>query len=229
MILWLSCALSHGALITVLEENFNLDSARANLASNYPHLDFQLSSSGTPEVAGGILRFGGGADVVMVKNLVLTGEFFISVKIGTITDQPGANNVHMILGQNRLVFHPGYTPIPGAFRIEGPGGFSNVSMGFVPATSVLHTLEVYSHGDGNFNVTIREGNGSNVYTTSFYSLAALGGSVGLATAGSLDGNDIGIYDNLLIQTQGVPEPGTAMLFLLAVLLGSLGKFYKSRF
>ena len=207
------CQFVCAELVTVLDETFNINSSASNLASNYPHLQFSLANT-NPEVAGGILRFGGGVHSVLFKNLDLSGEFFVSLGIGTITDAPGSNNVHVILGQNKLVFHPGYTPIPGAFRIEGNGGFSNVSMGFVPATDVLHTMEMYSRGDGNFDISIKEYNGSNVYSVSFYNPGSLGGNLGVATAGNLGSDDIGIFDDIIVKTPTViPEQNTLFLLL----------------
>jgi hypothetical protein len=130
-----------------------------------------------------------------------------------IRGQLGASNsdgnyhVALLLGPNSVAFHPGFAGggIPGAFRIAGPSGNiqPNSSMGFVPANGVLHQFEVHSFPNGDFEITVTDGeNPGNVYTTSFNDPAAYGTTVGFRRSGPVQGD--GMFDNLEISV--VPEP-----------------------
>ncbi len=63
------------------------------------------------------------------------GDLFITAEIGT-----NAVSVGLSIGDNRIVFHPGFPG--GAFRVEGPGGFGNQDMGFTPAVNTMHKIKV---------------------------------------------------------------------------------------
>jgi hypothetical protein len=129
------------------------------------------------------------------------GAYTLTAGIGADTASPGSYNVGLTIGQNHIVFHPGYTPIPGALRVEGPGGFGNASMGFVPAVGVLHEFEVTADGTGGFTIQVTDGaNPANVFTTSFTNAGSVGGAVGFRRSGPNVGT--GLYDNLAIAPAG---------------------------
>jgi len=94
--------------------------------------------------------------------------FSVSAAVSEAVGSPGSFNVGLTVGSNNVVFHPGYTPTPGALRVEGTGGFGNQDVGFVPAMGVLHPLTVTGDGAGNFTVTLEDGLGvAPAYTTSW--------------------------------------------------------------
>lgn len=143
-----------------------------------------------------------------------TGEIIIKVDMGWNGEDniptpvpPGNGATGLRLGrfedtqdsENTLVFHPGYTPIPGALRVEGDGGFGNRDMGWVPAPGVLHHVEIHSFPNGLFNIKVTDGeDSSKVYETSFTNPFAYGGDIGfLSVAGGSP-----MYDNLSITLAG---------------------------
>jgi len=146
-----------------------------------------------------------------------TGEVTIFAQIGS-SNSNGNYNIGMVIGENRLVFHPGFTPIPGAFRIEGPGGFGNSNMGFVPGNGLLHQFEVHSFPNGLFTIKVTDAaNPANVYNTSFTNLAAYGAPIGFVRSGPAGiglGDFDGQFDNLVI----IPEPAAAGLAIAAGLV-----------
>jgi len=108
------------------------------------------------------------------------------------------------LSLNTMLFHPGYPSPPGAFRINGPGGFGvNENMGWQPALGpVLHHVEIHSFPDGVFTIKVTDGsNPENFYENSFTSPGAYGGDIGLLAAGQGGA----IYKNLSI-TEVAPPP-----------------------
>ena len=147
------------------------------------------------------------------------GDVIISADIGgKDIGEPGFYNVGLNIGWNTLLFHPGFGG--GAFRIEGPFGHSNQNMGFTPATDVLHHMEVRINADtGVFDITVTDGNDSNnVYTTSFThtisptSRTSVVGIIGFHGAGGSSSIGVGIYDNLIVQSETVvPEPTTVVI------------------
>src|SRR4029079_4499502 len=98
----------------------------------------------------------------------------------------------------------GYTPVVGAFRVEGPGGFGNEDMTFLPIQGVLYHWEVHSTPDGLFTIKITDpGNPANVFQDSFTNLASYGGPIGF----SVTGEPSGLFDNLSISLANAVVPG----------------------
>lgn len=129
----------------------------------------------------------------------------------TIQGSPGQINVGLRVGDNNYIFHPGYPS--GAFRIDGPGGHSNVDIGFTPSLSLIG-MSVAINATSRMT-TIRIVDGINTYEESFFDANyAAGSSVfGLTTGG----NFIGIFDNLLVTDgQVIPEPETYALIVFGL-------------
>jgi hypothetical protein len=177
---------------------------------DYPDFDTSLMG-GTSEVdADGVLHFNGFVESDQDFTVSLPGGQTDPIRI---RGQLGASNsngnyhVALIVGQNAIAFHPGFggAGMFGAFRISGPEGIvqPNSDMGFVPANGVLHQFEVLSSPNGDFVVTVTDGeNPENVYTTTFNNPASYGGAVGFRRSGPAVGD--GMFDNLEISV--VPEP-----------------------
>jgi len=194
---------------------FNTDTLDA--ATTYP--DFTASlGGGTATVTDGVLHLnpsegGGDQSFTVAISPAPTEEFNISAGIGA-SNSNGNYHVALIVGQNRIAFHPGFDGA--AFRVDGPGGFGNQNIGFTPANNVLHFMEVQSLPDGTFNIEFTDGaNPLNVYTNTFNNPASYGGPVGFFRSGPPNGD--GQFDNLQI----VPEPSvvTALAFGFATLAG----------
>ena len=118
----------------------------------------------------------------------------------------GEDPNHPGLSQSTMVFHPGYNAPNGAFRVNGPNGFGNEGMGWMPQLGVLNHVEIHSFPDGLFNITVTDGsNPANVFHESFTDPVAYGGDIGLLAAGG----GAAIYKNLSIQA--VPEPSSIVL------------------
>jgi hypothetical protein len=136
-----------------------------------------------------------------------------------------------MLSESTMVFHPGYNAPPGSFRVNGPDGFPNENMGWVPQLGVLNHVEVDSFPDGTFNITVTDGsNPTNVFHESFIDPLAYGGDIGFLAAGW----GSAIYKNLSITLGGsglgsgsaVPEPARLAMFSVAgaaLLLGRVGR------
>ena len=210
-----------GAVNLTYSQNFQSPSTSANAAVDYPAFTSTLSG-GTATVSGGVLHLTGAGPATTQSDQLFTvsysaaptGEVTIFAQIGA-SNSDGNYNIGMLVGENRLVFHPGFTAVPGAFRVEGPGGFGNASMGYVPANSLLHQFEVHSFPNGLFTIKVTDAaNPLNVYNASFTNLASYGGPVGFVRSGpsgSGAGDFDGQFDNLVI----VPEPSAVGLMTLA--------------
>jgi hypothetical protein len=104
--------------------------------------------------------------------------------------------------ENTMLFHPGYNGPPGSFRINGPDGFGNQNMGWVPSIDVLHHVEIHSFPDGLFNIKVTDGtNPSLVYEDFFTNPAAYGSDIGFLAAGA----GAAIYKNLSITLANAPS------------------------
>jgi len=186
-----------------LWETFDTDTATtAQTITTYTNLSF--TGGGTIVVNGGVLKMSGTAGQQNALSLTgYPGDLVIQAQVGTAPGGGGTNQGLRIDG-NRLVFHPGYTPIPGAFRVEGSGGFGNQNMGFVPAGGgVLHGWQASVDADTK-NVDIRVVDGldpANVYTASFTSTGYVPATstMGLTRSGS---SYVSSYDNLIVRTPG---------------------------
>lgn len=141
----------------------------------------------------------------------------------------GSYSVGLIFGGYRAVFHPGYAPLPGAFRMEGGFTAGNMSMGFTPKKGVLHHVEVETQSLVSslaVNVTIT-GLGTDDAIHEFnYSFIDTSPDLGSGTFGGLrngGGNSLSdaFYDNF--QAKVVPEPSTLIIWsLLTVLTVTVG-------
>jgi hypothetical protein len=149
----------------------------------------------------GVLRLGAG-DVPAADFLTVTpagyapgSELVIKIDMG-FDGQAGFGGTALRLGNNTIVFHPGYNGPPGSFRVEGTGGYGNSDMGWVPALSVLHHVEIHSSPSGLFSIKITDGsNPAHVYMTSFTNPASYGGEIGPAAIGLASA----MFDNFSIQ------------------------------
>jgi len=209
-------------------ESFNTPTMDA--VADYPHFTAQIPESPfarDPEWRvdeNGVLRAGSAAwapqkepSFSVTPDPKPTGEVVIKVDMGwNGADNeppvaPGFGAAGLRLGrfedtldsENTVLFHPGYEPTPGAFRVEGEGGFPNQDMGFIPAVGVLHHVEIHSFPDGLFNIKVTDGlNPANIYENSFTNPLAYGGDIGfLAVAGGSP-----MYDNLSIMVAGPSLP-----------------------
>jgi hypothetical protein len=128
----------------------------------------------------------------------------------------GAYNVGLQFGGYRAVFHPGYTPIPGAFRMEGGFSTSNMSMGFVPVMDELHHVEVETLDLGGalaVDIAIT-GLGTDGLMHEFnYSFIDTSPNLGTGTFGARrsggGGSSDAFFDNFEVQI--APEPATLAL------------------
>jgi len=207
---------------TLFSIGFDIDVTGKNAFENNYH-DFSFSSSeNNIRVNNGVLEIGSNTTFGRMDALIngFEGDLHISLNIGAVT---GGSNYHvgLAVGQNTLLFHPLHPG--GALRVNGPGGFSNMNMGFTPSANVLHFMEVDIDGTtGRFDITITDGlNANNIFTASFTNLGSIGGMIGLHRDGIRDprGVGIGLYDNLLVTTPGgvIPEPSTIALFSVGLL------------
>lgn len=198
--------------VTLFEETFDTDTgSSAATLSTYPA--FSLSS-GTATVSGGVMNLQNSGNFT-IDGSSFTGPFFIEADI-TKTSGGGSYNVGLLIGPNRIVFHPGLGG--GAFRVEGAGGYGNQYATWTPSQSDLHHFLVEADGTGNFDITITDGaNPSNTYTGSFFNAGALGGDIGL----TLSGTTTALFDNFVISAFAplpplTPEPGSLALFGVAL-------------
>jgi hypothetical protein len=193
-------------------ENFQSTAPSANAAADYPA--FTLSGSGSANVsASGVLNLvGSGATIdpafTVTPNAAPTNEVIITADISAV-DSFGNFNVGLIVGQNFIVFHPGYSG--GAFRVDGIGGYGNTNMNFTPLNNILYRFEVHSFPDGLFTISVTDTANSITYNApNFTNINSYGGEVGFLRSGNAG---TGLYDNLSIVE--VPEPSTLLLGMLA--------------
>ena len=175
---------------TLLDKSFDTEvSGVSAFLEAYPEFsltDFE-SFGGQPSIevpddhvlhlSGGGTNFG-----VQLSSISIWSE--VSVRIGRINVGPAVSgNVGIVLGDNVLVFHPGFVGddgTRGAFRVQGPGGFFNRDMGFLPEPGVLHELTVTSDGFGNFKLTLTDGlDPNNQYTNTWFNPGAVDGLISL--------------------------------------------------
>ena len=201
-------------------ENFQSVAPSANAELDYP----AFTATGAPALAktvdaAGVLRFGAANNPPASQFFTVTpagyaagSELVINIDMG-FDGQPGFGATALRLGANTMLFHPGYNGPPGAFRVEGTGGFGNSDMVWVPPLGVLNHVEIHSFPSGLFNIKVTDGsNPSNVFTTSFTNPASYGGEIGPSAIGAA----AAIFDNLSIQA--VPEPST----IVTSLAGTVG-------
>jgi hypothetical protein len=160
----------------------------------------QLSVS--PIGANGSLDFG-----AFAGDLTISFDASISA-----ASTPGSINVALRVGNNNIVFHPGYPG--GAFRIDGV--FGNTDMGFTPNVAVLNHFRVDIDADTKtFAISVTDGgNSGNVFQYAWNNPSYVAGQTmfGLSTGGG----GVALFDNLLVQGPAVPEPGTWALALIGL-------------
>lgn len=126
----------------------------------------------------------------------------------TIVGTPGSVNTSFHVGDNDIVFHPGYAG--GAFRIDGV--FHNMGMGFTPAVSPLSHVALSITAGGLFTIEITNG---ATFTHVWQDTNYVAGSTVLGLG--VGGSGQAVFDNL--QVSSVPEPASWALVgagLLAV-------------
>eukprot|EP00992_Anisonema_acinus_P009958 TRINITY_DN6171_c0_g1_i2.p1 TRINITY_DN6171_c0_g1~~TRINITY_DN6171_c0_g1_i2.p1 ORF type:complete len:347 (+),score=91.55 TRINITY_DN6171_c0_g1_i2:54-1043(+) len=115
-----------------------------------------------------------------------------------------------------FVFHPGYTPVPGAARIDGV--FGNQDMGFVPEPNVYHHMTITLGADGNNEFRIEAADGSNVwakeFSSAFYSAGATvvvrdGGNTVLQVGDSSEVSSSGTH-KFQLTSAAVADPVTSI-------------------
>jgi len=186
---------SHAAVV-LLSETFDTDTtSRAETVATYPNLNW--TGAGDPVVTGGVVQLPIAASGALTQT-GFSGDLVVSLKVGS---DPGGGSANFGLqsGVNRLVFHPGHSG--GAFRVDGAGGFGNVSMGFTPAGGgVLHQMKVLVRADtGQHIINVIDGNNpNNLFVTSFTNPAY---SPGTDTFGMTRGGSAytGNFDDLVIE------------------------------
>lgn len=175
----------HAAAGDVITETFDLSATQGDIASVYPEWRFIPAGgfdNATASVTGGQLRLGGdSSDPTSFRFMTApTGAFTLDADLGAF---PGdvCRNVGIQVGENEIVFHPGY---PGtALRVEGTGGFGNTDIGYTLAAETLHHVRLFGDGLGNFAVTLTDGlNPSNAFSGSFSNPASVGGFLSITRA-----------------------------------------------
>ena len=149
-------AVSPGAWALPLSEDFETASPTAKLGALYPGLTFTSVTQWT--VSGGQARVAQGSTCLATTNIdpFDPGGYVVEGDCGIpLGSSAGSYNLGMRFGGNDFVFHPGYTPIPGAFRIGGISS-TNRDMGFVPPMGVGHTMQIQSSGTDQYRVTVTD-------------------------------------------------------------------------
>jgi hypothetical protein len=187
-------------------ENFQSRAPSADAFLDYPSFTATGVQSRTVD-ATGVLRLGNGpvpaADFFTVTpaGYAPGSELVIKIDMG-FDGQAAFGGTALRLGDNTIVFHPGYNWPPGSFRVEGLGGLGSSDMGWLPQLGVLNHVEVDSFPNGLFIIKVTDGtNPAHVYTTSFTNPASYGGEIGPAAVG--DGS--AIFDNLSITLANTTE------------------------
>ena len=208
---------SQAHAVTLFSETFDIDAADTT-AFESAYSAFTVNAGAIYPVsasAGQAFITGTGTNNTTSATVAgIGGDVTYSLDVGASLSN-GNYNVGIAIGTNRIVFHPGFGA-GGALRVEGPGGFGNTNMGFVPANGTLHNLTItQTAATGVFDITLTDGdNAANVFNTSFTNLASVGGDFGI-TRGGPSAGQTGIFDNLLVT--GIPEPSTGLLFSLAAI------------
>jgi hypothetical protein len=213
---------------TTISYDFSTDASQANIAAQYP--DWSLvpangSDAATVSVTDGQLHLGGDQATSTQFQLLTApvGAFTIDVDLGAFPNGFGSTNIGVKIGDNVIVFHPGY-PTTG-LRVEGDGGFTNVDVGFTLAAETLHHLTLTGDGLGLFSVTLTDGlNSANTFTTSFTNVASVGGLFSITRAGATNMYGQVYADDFVLTDQGtasVPD-SSSTLSLMLLSIGALG-------
>jgi hypothetical protein len=198
-----------GTQASAITEDFSTPSTQAGIDVNYPQWSFipaDQDDLATVTVEEGQLQLGGdrnGPTKFQLKTAPI-GAFVLDVDLGAF---PGdaCLNIGIQVGPNDIVFHPGF---PGtALRVDGPGGFFNIDIGFTLEPAVLHHFKLISDGRGFFIITLIDSlNGSNVYSTSFSNPGAAGGLISIRRAGCSGSYGEVHADNFVIRSQECTPP-----------------------
>src|SRR5215213_7508559 len=187
-------------------QTFDTDIDAANFFNIYSEFTAEVSGGGEihPSVQDGILRLPpvtptGVYSLSVTPDPLPEGAIILDIDGGNAAG--GGNQFRFRVGFNAIIFHPGYDaggPTQGAFRIDGPGGFPNVALPFLPAVGSLYHLHVVLNPDGSNSVQLSDpNNAGNVFNTSWTSASAHNGPFGPAWFFGQ-----GIYDNFSITTEG---------------------------
>ena len=192
---------SPGSAAILFQETFPTDTANTT-ETLAVYTNFNYTGGGNAFVSGGILNFSGTSTTNDLRtNFGFPGDLLMQLGVGK-NPGGGSANVGLRVGVNRIVFHPGYTPIPGAFRVEGAGGFGNQNMGFVPPAGLLHQMDVaLNAATGQFTIAVTNASNPNqVYAVRFTNPGYVPVTTQLGpTRGSGGGTDeVGLYDNLVV-------------------------------
>lgn len=191
---------------TILFESFEQDAnSPAEVGFFYPAWEFipaNYYDQADVNVEDGVLRLQGSWN--QPTRLALTNSpedvFFLSADVGT---DPGhvCVNVGIEIGQNEIVFHPGYQGT--ALRVEGPGGFSNQNLGFTLSPVTLHHFTLAHIGEGLFEITLTDANNEGHTTTmQFMNEGSIGGTISLTRASCNGSVSEGLFDNVEITIPG---------------------------
>lgn len=233
---WIALAVVHVSVLTAIvdppsaeafvffDESFDTDTADTTSTLSHYSQFTKIGTSLTRVVGGELLLQPSGAAVdheFLINGFA--GDLRVTLDVGKNPGGPDFN-VGLRIGDNRLVFHPGFfgdggAP-PGSFRVEGPGGFGNRHIGFVPAGGVAHRLRVDLHAEtGEFDIQLFDThNPANKFTASFTNAGyAPGDHIGPTVEGFLKNPAwVGLFDNF--QVTALPEPTSAALLLAAAAL-----------
>lgn len=191
---------SAASAVVLYEEHFNTDVPNeATFDSTYN--TFTTTGATSVSVASGVLNLTGGGAVATIPGY--NADVVIKGDITAVGSDAGNFNVGLKVGGLTFIMHPGYAPIPGAFRNEGITG--NTSMGYVPASSTLHHFELRQiPATGEFRLKVIDGNNPlNVFSYNYTSFANIGGVIGFVRNGGL--STPGWYDNLVVTTSAQLE------------------------
>ncbi|MEM7403778.1 MAG: hypothetical protein AAF458_00735 [Pseudomonadota bacterium] len=222
LVLAVALAVQSEARSAVLfSETFDTDATgTAGTLTTYPGFS-HAGPGNNVSVTGGQLRMpavgAGFVDTFSIRGFA--GDLTIELDLGA---DPGSvqYNVGMAIGDNRLIFHPGFAG--GAFRVDGPGGFGNTDMGYTPSgNGVMHHMRVdIDAGLGLFDITVTSG--ASQFVTSFTNAGYQAfDQIGFTVEGNTVG--AGLFDNLVIegdpslQAARASAPASAGLVLAGLL------------
>lgn len=196
----LALAMPQARAAILFQETFPTDTATtAETLAAYP--SFTFTGTGTAAVTGGVLNLSG---TNTTNSLITTsgfpGDLLIQLQLGK-NPGGGSANVGLMIGGNRIVFHPGYAG--GAFRVEGNGGFGNTNMGFNPpgGAGVFSQMEVMVNATTKgFLVAVpNASNPDQVFAVRFTNANYAPGTDRIGpTRNTSSATDVGFYDNLVI-------------------------------
>jgi hypothetical protein len=225
---FIALSLTTRAESTTISYDFSTDATQGNIVTLYPAwklIPANGADNETASVTGGQLRLGGDqADGTLFQLLTVpVGAFTIDVDLGAFPNGAGSTNIGVQIGENNIVFHPGYPST--ALRVEGDGGFGNTNVGFTLAAEILHHLTITGDGLGLYTVTLTDaGNSLNTYSTSFTNVDSVGGLFSIRRAGATNLYGQVYVDNFVMTDQGISSvpDSSSTLSLMLLSIGALG-------